>query len=281
MKLSEIHVRDPFIYVEDGKYYLYGTRGQGAWGVGFGVDVFVSEDLETWSEAHEVFGVPQNDEWKSHMWAPEVHKYNGSYYMFVTFNRPMNGTYILKSDSLMGPFSFHSEGSITPVEWSSLDGTFYVENGKPYMVFCHEWTQIKDGEICGVELAEDLSKPVGEPFFILRASDLPPVHAISEGNYVTDGPFMYTNSEGKLLMIWSSFGEHGYLEAVAYSEEGIKGPWKHSDHLIFEQNGGHGMIFRTLDGELKFVCHQPNNSPNERPVIVGLEEKNGLLYPVK
>ena len=27
MRLSEINVRDPFILTENGKYYLYGTRG--------------------------------------------------------------------------------------------------------------------------------------------------------------------------------------------------------------------------------------------------------------
>lgn len=280
MKFADIHVRDPFILVEDGKYYLYGTRGKGAWGTIYGVDVFVSDDLENWSEAHEVFAVPEDDNWTAHMWAPEVHKYNGNYYMFVTFNRPMNGTYILKSESPMGPFDFHSEGSITPVEWSSLDGTFYVEDGKPYMVFCHEWTQIKDGEICGVELSEDLSKPVGEPFFILRASEQPHVKGMGSDSFVTDGPFMFKNSDGKLLMIWSSFGALGYLEAIAYSEGGVKGPWKLSDKLLFEQDGGHGMIFRALDGSLKFICHQPNNSPNERPVLVDIEEKDGFLYRI-
>lgn len=26
MRLSEIHLRDPFVFAEDGVYYLYGTR---------------------------------------------------------------------------------------------------------------------------------------------------------------------------------------------------------------------------------------------------------------
>ena len=68
MKFADIHVRDPFILVEDGKYYLYGTRGKGAWGTIYGVDVFVSDDLENWSEAHEVFAVPEDDKWTAHMW---------------------------------------------------------------------------------------------------------------------------------------------------------------------------------------------------------------------
>ena len=37
MKLSEIHIRDPFILPFEGKYYLFGTPGKFAWqgGAGF------------------------------------------------------------------------------------------------------------------------------------------------------------------------------------------------------------------------------------------------------
>lgn len=276
MKLTDIHIRDPFILAENGTYYLYGTRGATAWGTAVGIDVYTSCDLETWSDPREVFSAPKDREWNAHMWAPEVHKYNGAYYMFVTFNDPVNATYILRSESPEGPFSMHSEGPVTPKDWVCLDGTFYLENGRPYIVFCHEWVQIKNGKIYACELSADLKKAVGEPFHILTASEHPKVRPIREDAYVKDGPFMFRSSDGKLSMIWSSFAENGYLEAVMCSENGIKGPWKHSPDLLFEQDGGHGMIFRTFEGDLKFICHQPNSFPNERPVIVDIEERNGI-----
>ena len=55
MKLSDIHIRDPFVLLHEDKYYLYGTRGATCWGAADGFDVFVSDDLENWSEPHEVF----------------------------------------------------------------------------------------------------------------------------------------------------------------------------------------------------------------------------------
>lgn len=276
MKLTDINIRDPFILTENGQYYLYGTRGASCWGTATGIDVYTSQDLETWSEPHEVFSAPSDREWKSHMWAPEVHKYNDAFYMFVTFNDPENATYILRADDPKGPFVMHSEGAVTPKNWVCLDGTFYMENGRPYIVFCHEWVQIKNGTICALELSSDLKHAEGEPFQILAASEHPKVKPFREDCYVTDGPFMFRSDDGRLSMIWSSFAENGYLEAVTYSENGIKGPWKHSSDLLFEQDGGHGMIFRTLDGEMKFICHQPNKTPLERPVIVDIEEKNGM-----
>ena len=29
MKCNEINIRDPYVVVKDGKYYMYGTRGKG------------------------------------------------------------------------------------------------------------------------------------------------------------------------------------------------------------------------------------------------------------
>ena len=31
MKFCDINIRDPFVLVENGRYYLYGTRGETAW----------------------------------------------------------------------------------------------------------------------------------------------------------------------------------------------------------------------------------------------------------
>lgn len=283
MKFSDIHVRDPFILVDGDKYYLYGSRGPETWGKCTGLDVYVSDDLETWSDAHEVFTKPE-DFWSDfNFWAPEVHKYEGSYYMFVSFKSDTRrrGTQILKSDSPMGPFLVHSDGPVTPAEWECLDGTLYVnKEGTPYMVFCHEWVQIKDGEMCAVELSKDLKEAVGEPFVLFKASD--PVWAVSvegEGNFVTDGPFLYRTKEDELLMIWSSFCTDGYAEGIAYSDNGdITGNWKQKEEMLFSKDGGHGMIFTSKENEKYFIFHSPNKSPMERPTLRAIEEKDGMLY---
>ena len=55
----------------------------------------------------------------------------------------------------------------------TLDGTLYVEDGKPYMVFCHEWVQTIDGTMDCIQLEDDLSDTVGEPRMMFKASDAP------------------------------------------------------------------------------------------------------------
>ena len=125
MKLNDIHIRDPFILTDGDTYYMYGSRGKECWNVGLGLDVYTSKDLTEWSEPIEVFSKPDNFWADRDFWAPEVHKYKGEYYMFVTFFSPTRtrGTQILKSESPLGPFQPHSDGPVTPNDWMCLDGT--------------------------------------------------------------------------------------------------------------------------------------------------------------
>ena len=50
------------------------------------------------------------------------------------------------------------------------------------------------------------------------------------------------------------------------------------ERLLFEKDGGHGMIFSNYDGEVMFIQHSPNNSPYERPCLFKIVEKDDTLY---
>jgi hypothetical protein len=152
-----------------------------------------------------------------------------------------------------------------------------VEDDVPYMVFCHEWVEIVDGSIDYIELSSDLSKPVGKPHKMFHASEAEWSTGIP--GKVTDGCFMYKTKSDKLLMIWSSFGRKGYAVGIAESQSGkLKGPWIQQDQLLFEENGGHGMILKTFDDRLLLVLHQPNSpSGQERLKLFELEDTGDSL----
>jgi arabinan endo-1,5-alpha-L-arabinosidase len=60
---------------------------------------------------------------------------------------------------------------------------------------------------------------------------------------------------------------------VARSVTGhVTGPWRQEAQPLWAKDGGHGMIFNTLDGHLMLTFHSPNNTPDERPVFVEIEE---------
>lgn len=279
MKLSEIHLRDPFILPDHSIYYLYGTRGATCWGKADGFDVYTSTDLVEWEGPFPVFTRPNGFWADRNFWAPEVHVYQGRYFMFATFKSEdrCRGTQILAADDPMGPFSPHSDGPVTPRDWECLDGTLYVENRKPYMVFCHEWLQVHNGEMCAMPLREDLRAAAGDPVVLFRASE--PDWAVKNAeNHITDGPFLYRTPFGKLLMLWSSQRGGTYCQAVSRSSDGtLLGRWSHDSKLLISQDGGHGMVFRSFDGQLLFVCHQPNQMPLERPQLIEMEDELGGL----
>ena len=281
IKLNDIVIRDPFILLYENQYYLYGTRSLLCWKKPEdidtqGFDVYVSEDLENWSEPIEVFKRPKDFWADKNFWAPEVHEYKGAFYMFATFigEKRRRGTQILKASHPTGPFAIHSPEPVTPADWECLDGTLYVDKkGKPHLVFCHEWVQIKDGTICALPLSDDLTKPIGEPKELFKASE-PSWSDVDAERYVTDGPFLYRTKTDELLMFWSSLKDKNYVEAVARSSNGeIDGEWTNLDTLLYETDGGHGMAFRTKESELYFTLHSPNINYHENPHFLKIEDQ--------
>jgi hypothetical protein len=96
-------------------------------------------------------------------------------------------------------------------------------------------------------------------------------------HYVTDGPFFYRTSTGKLLMIWSSWKDEVYAETLAYSVSGkLRGPWRQSDPLLTDDSG-HGMIFTAFDGRLMLVAHHPTMSPLSRAKLWELEDTGDTI----
>jgi arabinan endo-1,5-alpha-L-arabinosidase len=285
--VSEIHIRDPFVLPIDAEklYYLYGTRGSEAWtSSATGIDYYTSSDLETWEGPFPAFRPPSGFWADRNFWAPEVHFYQGRYYMFASFKAEglRRGTQILAADSPKGPFLPISEGAITPPDWECLDGTFFLDaKQQAWIVFCHEWVQVGDGEICAMPLSYDLKTATAAPSLLFRASEAPWAEELnSKGRrgYVTDGPWMHRLDNGELLMLWSSFCHGDYAVGIAKSASGeLLGPWEQIAKPLYEGDGGHCMTFRGFDGQLYVAFHRPNPNPNERPQFLPLVENGDSL----
>jgi len=290
LALSDFYAHDPFILADPASktYYLYTAVGARQSPDGHaGVVTYKSTDLKSWNGPHLVFSVPDGT-WANPAygaWAPEVHRYGGKLYLCVTLHnhdkllyepepvthpiyqgKPathhLRGTQIFVADSPDGPFRVLGQSSATPPGFMALDGTLYVENGVPYMIYAHEWIQVLDGTMEAIRLAPDLAGSVGEPFYLFKGSDAPWLteqHATSAKarTYVTDGPFLYRTKHGKLLMLWSSYRDGLYMQALAYSVSGkLEGPWRQSTPLAGDDSG-HGMLFRTFDDKLMLILHHP------------------------
>ena len=300
-ELEDIFIRDPYILPveKDNIYYMYATSttiGADGEKIG-GVKVYKSKDLQHWSDPVQVCVIPESNWSRGVVWAPEVHLFQGKYYLFATINSGVEwkaekkdwpkytwrATQIFCADSPEGPFVPLSTESSTPSDQMALDGTLWVEDGKPYMIYCHEWVELGDGAMNLVELTPDLSARASQPQKLFCASAAPWSTGMEtksgDRHYVTDGCFLYRSKTGKLLMIWSSFCNGQYAVGVAESTTGrVKGPWRQQPEPIFNRHGGHAMIFKTFDGKLCLTLHQPNSpAGEERAKIFELEDLGNTL----
>lgn len=278
LQLPSMPLHDPWIVadIKTKTYFLFTRNDARVSGENsLGVMAYRSKDLKNWSKPAVVFKLPVDNWANDGAWAPEVHLWNGKWYMFVTFHNealPLEGagrrplyrrsTILAAADRLAGPFSPVRAGApIVDASRMTLDGTLYLDRkGKPWLVYSHEWLQTTDGTIEAVPLDNDLA-PIGDPKILFHGSaarwaDGKPQ---KEGDtiYVTDGPELFTTRTGTLLMLWSSYDKDGYVQGLARSTSGnILGPWEQLPPLV-RQDSGHGMLFQSFDGSLMMVLHRP------------------------
>ena len=102
-------------------------------------------------------------------------------------------------------------------------------------------------------------------------------HSSGVEGCVTDGPFFWRTADGTLLCLRASFSQGGYTQGVAVSDNGdLDGHFTQVEPL-FMDDGGHGMVFRALDGQLYLTLHSPNTQLEERPVFHRVAEHGGRL----
>ncbi|MDC0767233.1 glycoside hydrolase family 43 protein [Streptomyces sp. HD] len=314
MRLPGVPLHDPFVVADERTrtYYLYTSNDPSVSGVeGTGTMVYRSHDLRYWMRPVVVFRTGEQEGlWAiGGGWAPEVHAWGGKYFLFTTlhdqdkplpvpppgpwgtpFQLPhhMRGTIIAVSDSLLGPFTVVDPARPTPPDHlMNLDGTLYVApSGQPWMVYAHEWLQTVDGTMEAIRLAPDLSRAVGDPVYLFKASDAPWLgEQIPAGvphqlpPCVTDGPQLHRTPEGAPLMLWSTYEKHtagpdgtisgGHVQTYAVSRSGhLEGPWEQRRPLV-RDDSGHGMLFHAFDDQLMMILHRP------------FENARGKLYEMR
>ena len=283
-------LRDPFIYQENGTYYMVATAsnegvGDDWWHLWKATKDF-KDPTNEWVDLGYVIDQYTVTEGEvisdNNHWAPELYKYNNKYYIITTTEidnqhsaYPGRGCAVFESDTLVDRsgkaskfkrISYHDEdgtkvfGRITEPTRNYIDGHLFVENNVPYMVYVGEHVSAPegDGQMCAARMSDDLTHFVDEPVVLFTATQAPWVVRPSDG-FVTDGPFIYKLSSGKLLMLWSSY----YVEDGSYcmgyaTADSVLGPWTQHERLIYEQSmlsgyespvpnfsleGGHGMLF--------------------------------------
>ena len=146
-------VHDPVVAYEAGTYYLYCT--------GHGIGQMTSKDLRRWTVYREgVLPAEKIPAWThdsvpgfdSHIWAPDVFRYRGKWYMAYscsTFGKNTSAIGLLSNTSLANLDGWKDEGCIVASRgdrdnWNAIDPNFVLdEKGRPWMTWGSFWDGIQ------------------------------------------------------------------------------------------------------------------------------------------
>ena len=239
---------DPFIMLDGGIYYAYGTMSDE------GIMVYTSDDLVNWKEAG--MALSKNDSYGDHwFWAPEIYRVGDRYLMYYTAAEHIC---VAESSSPLGPFVQREQQPMYTSERAIDNSLFIDDDGTPYLFF----DRFNDGlNVWVAELEPD--------FQTIKPATLRPCIKQSqkwEFEGVNEGSFVIKHDD-RYYMTYSGNGytcpEYGIGVATASSP---LGPWtKYEANPVFQfpvtekygrlEGVGHSAMFRDKDGNLRIVFH--------------------------
>ncbi len=231
-----LYTADPTARVFDGRLYVYTSHDREDADYFFMTDwrVFSTDDMVTWTDHGDFFGLDDIPWAKEMAWAPDCVERNGKYYFYYPVERSKIGVAVSESpvsgfvDS--GKPLVDNTGQIDHIGPEPIDPSVIIEDGQAYMYFgCREFRMAKlkenmteiDGEITKVPLVgnegdkEDHGFFYGEgPFIFKRNGIFYMLYANGWGSkstivYATatspEGPFV---CQGEVMDPVSSFTSH-------------------------------------------------------------------------
>lgn len=246
---SQIFLADPYILLEDGIYYAYGTQSDR------GINCYKSEDLKSWQFAGLALDMVNTTESKW-FWAPEVYHIGDRYLMYYSANEHL---FVAQSQNPTGPFyqigGYMMENLLGSEQ--CIDSSLYIDkDGTPYLFF----VRFVDGNcIWQCQLQEDCITPIpGTLKLCLKAEE--PWERIQAK--VAEGPNVLRKGK-KVFLSYSAndYQSQDYAVGYATTENVASGQWSKNPgnpilHRWEGQPGtGHHSFFRDKNGKLRIVYH--------------------------
>lgn len=275
---------DPFVQQWDGQYYHVSTTGNN-------VRMERAENLQNIhisdpkSSSMVVWTPPGGTFYSEQIWAPELHRLNDKWYIYVAASNGNNATHrmhVLERDDPNPMGSYVYKGQVNTGDFGNgvgnwaIDGTVLNWQDEEYFIWSG-WPA--PGTTDNPELTQNLyisemSNPwtLTGPQVLLSSADLPWERAAGpEGHLINEGPqILIKDDHLHILYSANGFWMREYsLGRLTYDGEGSlldAASWQEAPHPVFQQGNdvvgtGHASFTTSLDGtEHWIVFHAHANS---------------------
>jgi arabinan endo-1,5-alpha-L-arabinosidase len=253
-----IRVHDPVMIRQDGIYYLFTT--------GMGISKWKSKDMVQWERDGSVFtsapqwAVQEVNDFKGHIWAPDIFYHNGLYYLYYSissFGKNTSAIGVATNPTLhrdSKDYKWSDRGMVirsVPGRdlWNAIDPHVILdENQNPWMSFGSFWAGIKL-----FRLNETLDAPAQpQEWYTVAARERKfGVNDSLAGNAAIEAPFIFRKGNHYYLFVSFDFccrGISSTYKVVVGRSENINGPYL--DRLGNDMNSGGGSL--VVEGNTKW-----------------------------
>lgn len=257
------NIGDPFVFYEDGYYYMFGTGYRGE-----AFSCYIGRSLDQFNENPVIILKKEDSFGVADFWAPEIIKYNNEYFMFYSAkgNDGILHIQVAKSQKITGPYiDININKPLLP--WASIDASPFIDkSGKIYLLFVMDCSKnVIDGvhtsQTYIIELDESLSNTIGEPKLLLTP-DVSWEYDKNDAYRWNEGPSMIYH-DGYYFITYSThhFMNPNYSIGLAKSKE-ILGPYIKDERgpILKRITGvtsgtGHNSFFYNENKELMTAYH--------------------------
>ncbi len=234
-ELQAVPLPDPYVFVEDGVYYIVGTSDRD----GNVIDCYTTEDFVNYERHTAIYTPASFGGWeaaKADIYAPELYCFGGIYYMYYSAKDKsgIRRNSVVAADNPLGPYEPIQKGSVNGLDeplfldknqnFDVLDITVFVDDGGEmymyYSVACNE-----NQHIVGVKMKNPYEVDWSTYTKIVEPGALNSTNTIlkpltwemfREGLPIAEAPFVI-KSNGKYYMTYSVNGCWNKYYNVCYA----------------------------------------------------------------
>lgn len=265
---------DPWVYQKDGFYYYMHTLNNrlAIW------KTAKMSDLPT-ASSQTVWTPPAQGAASGNLWAPELHFFDGKWYIYYTAgpdgtNLGLQRTWVLENanaDPTIGTWTDKGRLYNATADFWAIDGTVLEQNGNRYFIWSgHNGIDaVQRLYIARMSNPWTLTGPrveLSHPEFAWENVGPP---------YVNEGPEVIKHGSKTSLVYSASFcGTDQYalglLTASTTADPMLLTSWTKSTQPVFSQSPanrayatGHNSFFKSKDGQEDWIIYHANSNSNE------------------